>query len=340
VANRQYGLTIEQADGTVVSYLQSASSANLTFRLSGVSTLDVTFDPASADGQALYSTIATQIPVARLARDGVTVFVGPLSSLDMTVDDSGSISASFTDWVGMWDKWPPKGTYKKQSGTTITNGLLALKTNYWPSGFGGLTINGSVSALASVSRAEQSSVYEMFTAAASAASFDWYVDHANLKLKIADTLGSDKSSTIFFGVGETPGSPTVANCHSARVTYKPPRNAVWVTTGKGKTYTSSDGTSITNYGQTWEKFDTVSNGNAAAMVARRLRENPRQIVEVEADPTVAPAWLTDYFLGDTVGVNIASRALTLNTTLRLHTITVGLDEQLVEVSNGLSAEVV
>ena len=340
---RNYGLTVETPDEIVKAFLQSATNARLTLPLNGVGTLDATFDAASADGQALYSILASTIPVARLSRNGATVFTGPLSGLDMTAGDSGEISASFTDWTGALGHWAPYGTYKAASADTIVDGLLALSR--WPGGVGSfpgsplLTRSGSVSATASVSRAEQSSVLEEIQQAAATAPFDWYVDHANASLKIASSHGSDKSLLVQFGVGEVPGSPTKTNSQAARVTYQPPRNVVWATSGKGKVYGSTGTSSVNAYGQYFEQTD-AGNANAQAFANAYRRDNPRQVVEITADPQLAPAWLTDYYLGDTVSVNIATRALNLSAALRVNQIEVAFDDQLVEVSNNLTFEVI
>lgn len=316
--------------------MQSASSASLTFNLNATSTLSLTFDAGSADGQAIYSTLSTTLPVVRLARDQVTVFTGPLESLDASVGDGGEISATFTDWTGIMSHWRPYGTYKAQTANTIVDGLLALSR--WP-GAQKLTRSGSVTSKASVSRAEQSSVLEEITQAAAAAPFDWYVDHANGNLKIASIMGSDKSGSIVFGAGEVPGGPTFANSQSARVTFQPPLNTVWATSGKGKVYSSTDATSISNYGEFFEQID-AGNGNAQAVADARKRVSPQEVIEVVADPQVAPAWLTNYYLGDTVGVAVASRAFSVSKSLRVNQIQVSFDDQLVETSNQLSFEVV
>lgn len=337
VVNRVYGLTIEKPDGTVSAFLQSATSARINFGLNMVSTLDLSFDASSADGQAIYSTLATTLPVVRLTRDGVTVFTGPLSALDMSVGDSGDISATFTDWAGVLGSWSPYGAYKNQTVNTILDGLLSLTR--WPTLYSGLTRSGSVTSTATVSRGEQSNVFDELSQAAAVAPFDWYVNHAADTLVIGSTLGTDRNGSILVGVGDVPGAPSIANGQSARVTYQPPRNTVWAVTGKGKTYTSTGTASVGAYGQSWEQVD-AGNANAQAFANAKRRDLPRQIVEITTDPQLAPAWLTEYWLGDTISVSVASRALSLSGDYRVNNISVDLNESMTEVANTLTFEVV
>lgn len=334
---RDYELTISAPGTTVWEGMQSASSARLNYPLNGISTLDLAFDAASPDAQAIYTGLATHLPVVTLARSGTVVFTGPLKALDMTVGETGEISASFTDWAGVLESWSPYGTYKAQSADTIVSGLLAL--NRWPAGLSGLTRSGSVSATASVSRAEQSTVFEEIVEAATVAPFDWYVNHSAHTFVMGSTLGTDKSASVLVGVGDIPGAHTIANGQSARVTYQPPLNTVWATSGKGKTYSSTGAASVTAYGQCWGQVD-AGNSNAQAFANARRRDLPRQIVEITTDPQVAPAWLTDYWLGDTISVSVASRALALSGDYRVNNISVDLNESMTEVANTLTFEVV
>lgn len=322
-----------------MSYLQSASNARATYMLNGISNLSVTFDAASADAEAIYTTLETTLPVARLARDGNTVFVGPLESVDLSVSDNGEISATFTDWAGLFGHWRPYGKYKNTASNTIITAFLSLTR--WPQSVQQLTKSGSVTATASVSSAEQSSVLEQIVQAGSVAPFDWYVDHANGTFKIANEHGSDKTGSVRFGSGEIAGNPSFLNAQGARVTMQPPRNRIWTNTGKGKLVENQGSTAKTNslagYGEFFERIES-GKPNAQSMANAYARYSPLQVIELSVDPVLAPAWLTDYYLGDTVDVTVATNAFQFNKGLRVNQIAVDLDEQLVEVSNSLTFE--
>jgi len=357
---RDYGLTIEYPDGTVAAFLQSASSATLKLTLSGVSTLDITFDPASTDGQAIYTILGTTIPVVRLARDGVTVFTGPLSSLQTTVDDGGgSISATFTDWVGMLEHWwaqdVPVGSDRAYEIVDCVLGISPTTArSKWPQNTARLTRSGTVSDTCSVNRGEQTTMIEMLNEAAAVAGFDWYVNHASDQFVMGATLGSNKSTSVFFGVGQTPTGFSNTNCLGAQVTLQPPRNFVLASNANNRwgispemwapadvaAYPASGATfsSLYNYGEFLEIVDAGTH-NAQRIADAHLRNKPVQLVTLTADPQLAPAWKTDYYLGDTVNVVIQSRAFSLDTDQRVVEISVSFDEQLVEVSNDLTFEV-
>ena len=364
MANRQYGITIEYPDGTIASWLQSASSARLQYGLTQTSTCDLTFDARSADALAIYTVLQTTIPVVRVARDGVVVFTGPLESLEMTAGDGGDISATFTDWTGPLSHQIAFDVPARSGVNTVVDYVLGNTSAYqqvkWPQNTTRLTRStvSTVSGTVSCDTGTATNVREMLDAATSAANFDWYVDHAAAQFKIAPSLGSDKSTTIAFGLGEIAGGPSLANCISARVSMQPPRNVV-LSQNDNNNYgfapSTYDTTAIANYptslNATWkslynygEYFESVTAGShsSQAVADNYLKNSPRQTVEVVADPVLAPQWgvSADYYLGDTVSVTVQQPAYTLNGTYRLNQLQVELDEQLVETTDTLQFEVV
>jgi len=363
VANRQYGLTIEYPDGTPAAWAQSATSARLQFGLTQTSTLDVTLDASSADALSLYTVLATTIPVVRLARDGVVVFTGPLESLEMTAGDGGDVTATFTDWTGPMSHQLAFDVPARSSVNTLVSYVLgntsALQQIKWPQNTTRLTRStvSAVSGTVSCDTGTATNVREMLDAATSAADFDWYVDHAAGLFKIAPNLGTDKSSTLSFGVGEIAGEPSFANCTSARISMQPPRNVVLAQSDNnnmGFAPSTYDSTAIANYpsslNATWkslynygEYFEQVSAGTHSSQTVANnyLKNSPRQSVEIVADPILAPQWgvSADYYLGDTVNVVVREPAYTLNGSYRVNQIQVEFDEQLVETANTLQFEV-
>ena len=363
MADRQYGLTIEYPNGQTAAWAQSASGARLQYGLNQTSTLELAFDAKSADALSLYSVLQETIPVVRLARDGVVVFTGPLEALEMTAGDSGEISATFTDWTGPMSHQLAFDVPARSGVNTLVDYVLGNTSAYqqikWPQNTTRLTRStvSSVSGLVSCDTGTATNVREMLDAATSAANFDWYVDHATAQFKIAPNLGSDKSLSLRFGCGEQPGTPTFANCISARVSMQPPRNVVLAESdnnNRGFAPSTYDSTAIANYptslNGTWkslynygEYYESTSAGthSAQAVADNYLKNSPRQTVEVVADPVVAPQWgvSADYYLGDTANVVIAQPAYTLNGSYRINQIQVELDDQLVLTTNTLQFEV-
>ena len=363
MANRQYGLTIEYPNGTIAAWAQSASGARLQFGLTQTSTLEVSFDATSADALSLYTVLQETIPVVRLARDGVVVFTGPLEALEMTAGDSGEISATFTDWTGPMSHQLAFDVAARSSVNTIVDYVLGNTSAYqqikWPQNTTRLTRStvSAVSGTVSCDTGTATNVREMLDAATSAANFDWYVDHAAAQFKIAPNLGSDKTSTVTFGVGEQAGATSWANCISARVSMQPPRNVVLAQNDNnnyGFAPSTYDATAIANYptslNATWkslynygEYYESVGAGthSSQSVADNYLKNSPRQTVEVVADPVVAPQWgmSADYYLGDTVNVVVQEPAYTLSGTYRINQIQVELDDQLVETTNTLQFEV-
>jgi hypothetical protein len=105
--------------------------------------------------------------------------------------------------------------------------------------------------------------------------------------------------------------------------------------------TKSDSSSITAFGeysvivQKLEK-GTSTESDVADQVART---SWRRVAELVLEPEVCPRPWTDFNLGDTVGIDITANALSLSTSQRISQIAIELDDQLVEQTIAVSAEV-
>jgi len=373
---REYGLAIKTADSSygTIAYLSSASNISIKYSLSGTSTLDCTFSADSADGQALYDIlngttslgIEPTIPVVEVSRDGVVVFEGPMVSLDMDVSEGATISAAFSDWTGLFDHWWAYGIARSSTANLIMDTVLGLQagtagTTYlakWPFGIAPLTRTtiGTITPTCTVNANEQTSAKEVLEQAAQTCSFDWYVNHSSQAFTMASTLGSDKRDNVKFGIGGGPGGPTIGNASSARVTFRSPRNLVFAQDSKNRikespntwdpalisTYPASGATykSLYNFGEYFEKVDAGSD-NAQSVANTWRKDSPRQTVSLSVDPALSPVWgpSSDYYLGDTVKVTVSTAALTVDEACRVNEIAVSLDDNLVEVSNELTFEV-
>ena len=91
---------LDDADRNNPKFLTSISQGRLSLPLNDVSTFDCSLDIDSTDLKSLLTMLDTKQPMIRLMEDGETRFFGPLSSLDVTLDESGSATASFTDLAG------------------------------------------------------------------------------------------------------------------------------------------------------------------------------------------------------------------------------------------------
>ena len=69
-----------------------------------------------------------------------------------------------------------------------------------------------------------------------------------------------------------------------------------------------------------------------------LRADHRFLIELTADPTLAPVPRTDYFLGDIVNVNIQRDGLNVRGAYKVNRIRVLFDEHLQEQSHVVAFE--
>jgi hypothetical protein len=346
MARATYDLIIEDAYGAISSRLVSATAAQLTLNLNAPGTLDVNFDAGSADFGALMTVLSTKMPVLRMTRDGSTVFKGPLVGMTGSLGDSGEVTASFTDWVGILDQAPVVNGFAgaQTANTYIDNFLDFAKSNFWPTTAvtAQLTRSGSVAGNITPDSSQWSSHLDALNLWADYNSADWYVDYANSYLQIASALGSDKSGSVLFGFGDVSGAATRANVQSVNTTIRPPINTVYVQNAKGQTVvrpSSLPTTSTIAYGILCEHLESTYSSAASVATAAR-RDNPVIVHQLIADPQVAPTWLTDYYLGDTISVKVATEGFTSSGAWRVNQLIIDFTDDMIEAANTITLETV
>ena len=347
---RTYALSIGDSEYAVAALAgdDGGVSAKLTLNLNAPSTLDVTLDAGSDALAQLYADLGSGLPIVRLTRDGTTVFYGLFAGMTGQFSDTGEMAVSFIDGIGMMEHAPSFYNGARSLTNFATDVCGYGNATVWPQTLAAtpaysLTRTGSPSGTAYLNTAEASNELEMINNVAQAYSFDWYVDHANAAFKVANTHGTDKSATVLFGFsdfdtkdGEGFGS-TRANLQSFNTSVTPPVNDVYCSDNAGRVAHATDATSIEIYGRWMEQRNSGPKG-ASGVANAALRTVPVTVNQIIADPQLAPQWLTDYYLGDTVQVTLSTPAFVTDQGLRVNQIVVDFDDQLIEISNTLSFE--
>lgn len=358
----EWGFTLEDKDRTVLAYLSTLQSVTLAMPLNGPATLSGTISHNSADMTAVYAQLASGAVFLRAARNGVTRFWGVMNNLQVSLDDSGTASVGFVDLAGLYatvanyviGSGRIKMFYKQNPLWTATiDGLLnagqplvSLTRSGSPTGR--VPVNETVANATGhgklkgkVWKPQSTTVLESLQELGGFASgIEWYVT-PDATLTVNNTLGSDKSSTVFFQYGQD----TLANADSATVSFQPPANSLFYTDSKGTLHRSSSGyssSSVATYGEYSSTYNSMARRDQSDddRSAARLRTNWRKVIEITPDPLVAPQPWTDYFLGDTVSVRVKRDSLDLVTSQRVNKITVGTDDQNRETVHQLEFEVI
>jgi hypothetical protein len=344
-----YGVTFETSAKTVIAFGTTVSNLTLTMPLNAPATVSLNIGHESNEMTAIYSQLAVGGVFCRVARGSQTVFFGPLSDMQVTLDDAGVTQASFTDLAGAYagvnqykqtaistfdHYWTINRAFTYVIDQLLAAGapLIALTRSGSPSG--SIPTRGGVNQWMSSSDNVLDAIQEL---SGFANGIEWYVSPDNT-FTVGDTLGTDKTTTVQFGYGRN----TKGNVNGATVQYQPPRNNLYVAGSSGKitrsTYSSS---SYLAYGEYCSTINYVpyTNQSDDDRAAARLRTKWRQVLDVTVEPTLAPVPLTDYFLGDTVSVNVQRDGLAIAATPRVNQIVINTDENLRETSHQITFEV-
>jgi len=360
-----WGLTIEHVNGTVYAAVTTAQSVDMNFPLNAPSEVSLTIAHNSQEAAAVYSLIASTMPVLRVTRDGTTVFYGPMADCDSTLDDQPTMSLRFTDWVGSWEScyrfdFGGSGGFTPSDPRAFIE-LLTLETTVFtytfgssgatvksPLTYGELLNNYTYSGLPpAIPDKASMSLLDLINqmSALDDGGFEWYVGHDTSVdkpiLQMDETVGTDKSTSVLFGHGNDLGKQTMGNCSYASVTYMPPLNYVY-TTGNddGRNSEAKNDGSISSFGERGILGESqIKKGVADEKGFDQIRTNPRQMVTLTADPEIAPQPWTDYYLGDTVRVTVKRDSFSLDSSYKVNNISIGLDENLEDTAHNLSFEI-
>jgi hypothetical protein len=345
-----WGVTFENKDKDVLAYGSTVASGSLTRSLNAPAELSLDLAITGQDTKALFAQLEVGAVYARLAEGSTTRFFGVLNDAQVSLSDSATVSVTFMDLA---QQYATSYYYRKSTGTkyflwgyngggTQTSTVSALVTDY--SFVAGsevllpLTLSGTASGSRSIEPGQETSRLEMLDGiAAVQGGIDWYVE-PDQTLKLASSLGTDKSSTVSFQYGAT----TSANVTSANVQYLPPRNRILQSEENGfvKVATKNDA-SVTAFGCYEVIVPRLERGVSSEtdVADQVLRTGWRRTVDLELEATVAPRPWVDFDLGDTVGVRVVTDAFTINTSQRVNQIDLAFDEQFVEAGLSVSMEI-
>ena len=351
--------TLEDSTKNVLAYTTTQGASLLTLPLNAPSELNTTFSTTGADCTALFTQLAVGAVFIRLREDGTTRFWGQLTDVQVQADDGASVTATFQDVTGPLSGvqtrrpvtsggavrgWP---YYFNTTQTTIIDNLFGLRTgSISGSHHYGPVIqpvrSGTVSSTRKLTP-DTATVLEVLQGISDLAyGTEWYASPStddDARVVIAALMGSDKTSSCVLEYGAT-GRGNVMSITSQ---YLPPRNIVWVRDDQNKlTRVGYNEASVDAYGeystvvQKTERWSQTDSDVAEAL----LRPSWRQVLDLKLEPTTCPRPWTDFYLGDTLKIDVARDGWSYVGQQRVNTITIDFDDQLVEQAVGTQFEVI
>jgi hypothetical protein len=344
--------SIEDKDTRVLAFGSTIKNAQLTLPLNDVSTLSTSFDVTGQDTAAILAQLPSGGVFIRLAENGTTRFWGQLTDLQVEASDDSTVTASFSDVMGALGNVQSvyyRVVYSTQTGVStfqgkprafsgsqsaIVDALLAHRAG--PGGidhYGPLvqpTRSGSSTRTRKVTAGTSTLLEVLKSMSDLAYGVEWYVS-PDKTVTIADTLGTDKTSSIMLQFG-TAGR---GNVMSASSQYLPPRNVIWVNGDDNILRRSAyDETSVDTFGE----YSTVLPKTRRAsesdedLANSRLRPAWRQFISVVLEPQFAPRPWTRFYLGDRLHLDLKQGVWSYTGNQRVNQIVFDFDESLVESS--------
>lgn len=343
-----WGMTIENNLKQVLAYGSTVASAQLTRSLNAPAELTCDLAITGQDTKALFAQLDVGAVYARVAEGSTTRFFGVLTDAQVSLSDSGTVSVTFMDLSQQYatsyyyitarsPRYQLNGLGSSSSGTTMVTTLaqtfLSNQSVLLP-----LTVSGTVGNVLVTEPGTEVSRLELLDALASIESgLDWVVD-PDQTIRIASTLGVDRSKTIKFQFGDI----GQANVTQANVQYLPPRNRVLQSLEDGylKAARVSD-SSVAAYGAYETLVPRLARGTSSETDAadQILRTSWRRTLDLELEPSLAPRPWTDFEVGDTVDIRVDSDAFTLETNQRVNQIVFSFNDQFTESGLAISMEV-
>jgi hypothetical protein len=343
-----WSATIEDKDVNILSFCDSLAGGTLTLPLNAPGEFEGTFDLGGNDTAALLSQLGTGGVFIRVFEDGTTRFWGQLSDLQADIGEDGTLTARFTDLAGVYANvvtyqtgrttggntfYKPYETQGAKSHNTIIDAVLNLGNPLVR-----LTRSGSVTATRTITFDQITALEALTQLSDFANGIDWYVT-PDSTLTIATTLGTDKTDSVIFQYG----SVGLSNVNAATVQYQPPRNRIYTVNDKGLINKRPDATGVSSYGSYASIIANAPKGAQQTVedqADQRLRSAWRQVLELDVALTVAPRPWTNFYLGDTVTIDVAKGAYVCSTPERVNQIQFTFDDNMIETAQQLSFEVV
>ena len=353
--------TIEKVDKTVLAYCTTLGASTLTLPLNAPSEFQTSFHTTGLDAAAIFSQLQSGAVFIRLRENGDTRFWGQMSDLQVQVDDDASVSATFQDITGPLANvqtrrpvsfgtsstvygWP---YYFNTSQSTIVSNLFAIRTGSVSGSnhYGPLVQpvrNGSVSTTRKLSP-DTATVLEVLQGMSELANgTEWYaspVGATDETVYIAAQMGVSKVNKVILQ-NRVNGRGNVTSITSQ---YLPPRNIVWVRDDQNRIrrvgYNAASVDSYGEYSTVIQKVNRWSQTDQDVADAQ-LRTKWRQILDLKLEPTTCPRPWTDFYLGDTLFVDLVRDGWSYSGSQRVNLITFEFDDQMVELSIGAQFEVI
>ena len=339
-----WGATLEDSLKNVLAFGSTLKSVTFSRGLNRPAEVEASLDIEGADTETLFTEYASKAVYLRLAENGTTRFFGVLTDLQMQLDDQSSVSVRFADLSIQYATTYPlallSGTLYGQAAYSASHNSIVDTILDTTDVVLKLTRSGSVTSTRTMDAQGMSRLDVLTGLAELQNGIDWYVEpDQTFKIAANNAIGTDKSATVRFQYGPS----TRSNVQSATVQYQPPRNRIWTSKDNGtvKLTTSGDATSRSNYGVQSVVLAQMEKGTSTESDAadQQVRDFPRRVAEFVLEPAFSPRPWTDFNLGDTIGFDLTTPAVSITGSQVVSDITISLDDQLVESDITVSAEV-
>jgi hypothetical protein len=317
----------------------------LTFARNAAAQVTFPLDLEESAASDIVATLRNGLPKFRAYRDGTLVFNGQWAPMEEESTDGEQPAADLrATFRSPFDMLTRRHTVALATFTSTDAGVIAqaLITAANSGGATGLRLGTTVVTQARDRTYEHKQVAEAIQELTAVdGGFDFvesFVDEGPIlaAFDVVARQGEDKAAVTF-----EHGPGTLANVARVVRRWLPPVNYAR-TLGEGGLYQdASDPTSIAKYGVHGVVINTSGVVEPATLTDKAislLRPNPIEIVEFEPDPVLAPQPWDDYWLGDTITIRSRIGSLAFQTTARINSITVDLDEEGNEASHSLTFE--
>ena len=339
--------TLGLADEAGNGLAEVRAAATLTFVRNGAASVEFAIDLEDTTASDLVATLRNGIPKLRAYRGAALVFNGQWSPMEEESTDSdqptAELRATFRSPFDVLTRRFTAATvpFVAQDAGTIARSLITTANTAAATG---LTLGTTIATQTRDRTYEHKQVAEAIVELTAVdGGFDFverFVDEG-VVLAAFDVVirqGEDQVDAVF-----EHGPGTLANVVRVVRRWLPPVNRARVLGEGGIAGEKSNAASIATYGEWWPTSIPTASGvveqatlddKAIAL----LRPTPLEIVEFDPNPVLAPQPWDDYWLGDSVPIRCRFGSLSFETTARINSIQITLDEEGNEASHTLTFE--
>ncbi len=337
-----WNFVLTNSSGMTLSECSSARNKKIKFKRN--ESTKVTFKTSLVDEEAskLINGLNSLLPRLKVYRDGVLEFNGIFAGLKEQAQKSTFVDPIFRDPFYLL-----KNRYTAASKTFSSTdaGSIAWTLISDTDGEGDTAIKqGSIETTKPRDRSyEHKQVAEAITQLTDVLDgFDFEmvpIDDEETTIAAFNVYadrGSDKPLAIFEN-----GPTTIDNVSNVVRKTIPPINKVRVVGEGDLQREASDATSISKYGL-WMIVETRTDVNNTASLLEKAQEalmpNPITVIKFNPDPGLAPVPFVDYDIGDTIRLRANRDAMQIDTSPRVDSIEVKIDDSGNEVAHTLGLE--